>query len=86
MTLLGVDGERLAERELVLGRSQALQWNDVFAEMGAAPRPEASAVVEVIDGGAVIAHVIRIDNQTNDASFLPGRILRPQATSPASGR
>jgi hypothetical protein len=86
VTLLGTDGERLAERELLLGRSQAVQWNDVFAEMGAEPREEASAIVEVVDGGAVIAHTIRIDNRTNDASFLPGRVLRPRTAAAGAAR
>ena len=86
VTLLGTDGERLAARELRLGPSQAVQWNDVFAEMGAAPRAEASAIVEVLDGGAVIAHAIRIDNRTNDASFLAGRVFRRAAAPRASGR
>lgn len=86
VTLLGTDGERVAERELALQRSQAVQWNDVFAEMGAPARAEASAIVEVLDGGAVIAHAIRIDNRTNDASFLPGRVLRPRIATTAAAR
>jgi subtilisin family serine protease len=77
VTLLDVAGLPLAARELLLDRNQAVQWNDVFAEMDAAPRENASALVEVLDGGAVIAHAIRVDNRTNDASFLPGKVLRP---------
>ena len=77
VTLLDVAGETLAVRELLLDRYEAVQWNDVFAEMGAPPRENASALVEVLDGGAAIAHAIRVDNRTNDACFLPGRVLRP---------
>ncbi len=77
VTLVDVAGERLAVRELLLGRFEAVQWNDVFAEMGAPAREDASAIIEVLDGGAVIAHAIRVDNLSNDASFLSGRVLRP---------
>ena len=86
VTLLDVAGDRLADRELVLGRFEAVQWNDVFAEMRAAPQENASALVEVLDGGAVIAHAIRVDNLTNDASFLPGRVLRPTRPRPLAAR
>jgi hypothetical protein len=54
--------------------------------MGAPPQEHASAVVEVLDGGAVIAHAIRVDNRTNDASFLPGRVLRPTGPRPLAAR
>ena len=86
VTLLDVAGERLAVRELLLERYEAVQWNDVFAEMGAPPRENASALVEVLDGGAVIAHAIRVDNRTNDASLLPGRVLRPSPQVPVAAR
>jgi hypothetical protein len=85
VTLLDAGGGQLATRDLFLERHQAVQWNDVFAEMGAPPRAEASALVDVLDGGGVIAHAIRIDNVTNDASFLPGRVFRRPAATP-SGR
>jgi hypothetical protein len=76
VTLYDNAGGALASRELALGRYQAVQWNDVFAETGAPPRESASAIVEVLSGGAVIAHAIRVDNRTNDASFMEGRVLR----------
>jgi hypothetical protein len=85
-TLLGSDGARLASRDLVLDPYQAVQWNDVFSEVGAPPRADASAIVEVLDGGAVIAHVIRIDNRTNDASFVTGQVLRRSPAAPGSSR
>ncbi|HYN40779.1 MAG TPA: S8 family serine peptidase, partial [Thermoanaerobaculia bacterium] len=86
VTLLDIAGEQLAVRELLLDRREAVQWNDVFAEMGAPPQEHASALVEVLDGGAVIAHAIRVDNRTNDASFLPGRVLRPTLPRPLDAR
>ena len=86
VTLLDVAGVSLAARELHLDRNEAVQWNDVLAEMGAAPRENASALVEVLDGGAVMAHAIRVDNLTNDASFLPGRVLGPTLPRPLAAR
>lgn len=79
-------GTEVARRELRLGPNQAVQWNDVFAEMGTTPLDTASAIVEVLRGGAVIAHAIRVDNRTNDGSFLPGRLLRPPLDSRPSAR
>ncbi len=86
VTLLDVSGETLAVRELLLDRYEAVQWNDVFAEMGASPKERASALVDILDGGAVIAHAIRVDNRTNDASFLPGRVLRTLPRVPLDAR
>ncbi len=86
VTLLDVAGERLAVRELLLDRHEAVQWNDVFAEMGAPFRENASALVDVLEGGAVIAHAIRVDNRTNDASFLPGKVLSPTLPRPLAAR
>ena len=86
VTLLDVAGVRLADRELHLDPYQAVQWNDVFAETGAPPRESASAIVEVLSGGAVIAHAIRVDNRTNDASFIEGRVLRKALAPSPTGR
>jgi hypothetical protein len=36
---------------------------------------EVSVVVKVLSGGQVLAHVMRIDNQTGDAVFVPGQRL-----------
>ncbi len=77
VTLFDARGTSLAIREQSLAPNQAVQWNDVFAAMGVAPEENASAIVEVLGGGGVIAHAIRVDNRTNDASFLPGQVLRP---------
>ena len=76
VTLYDVRGNALATRDVTLDPFQAVQWNDVFGEMGVPPEENASAIVEVVEGGGVIAHAIRVDNRTNDASFLPGQVLR----------
>jgi hypothetical protein len=86
VTLLDAEGGRLATRVFRLARLQAVQWNDVFAEMSASPKENASAIVEVLSGGSVIAHAIRVDNRTNDASFLPGLVLRASVPDLRSGR
>lgn len=69
------DGSRFFVKDLTFEAQTAIQWNDVFATLGLTPRAEASAILEVLDGGAVEAHVIQINNSTNDASFVPGSLL-----------
>ncbi|MHB1046067.1 MAG: S8 family serine peptidase [Thermoanaerobaculia bacterium] len=86
VTLFDASGSILATRELTLEPFQALQWNDVFAEMGIAPVGEASATVSVARGGALIVHATRVDNATNDGSFLPARVVRSLPVTPASVR
>lgn len=75
LTLYAPDGSRLAARDLSLPPFAAFQLNDVFGGLGVPDRGEASAILEVMDGGALTAHVLRIDNVTNDASFVPGILL-----------
>jgi hypothetical protein len=75
ISLYAANGTRLAAKELMFAAFEAVQWNDVFAQLGIAPRDEASAILEVLEGGSVIAHAIQIDNLTNDASFIPGQLL-----------
>ena len=84
VALFASDGTRLAVRGLFLEPNQAVQWNDVFAEMDVDPHENASAIVEVLAGGSVVAHAIRVDNRTNDASFVAGRVLRTPV--PAASR
>lgn len=83
VTLFDVSGSILATRELTLQPHQAVQWNDVFAEMGIAPAEEASATVSVARGGALLVHATRVDNATNDGSFLPARVVRFHPVTPA---
>ena len=86
VTLFDASGSILATRELTLDPFQAVQWNDVFAEMGIAPAGEASATVSVARGGALLVHATRVDNATNDGSFLPARVVRSRPVTPASAR
>ncbi|MBK9062201.1 MAG: S8 family serine peptidase [Acidobacteria bacterium] len=74
-TLLAPDGTRVATRDLALDALGAVQWNDVFAEMGAAPLADASLVVDVDSGGSVAAYAILVDNRTNDASYFPASLV-----------
>jgi len=74
-TLLAPDGTRVATRELALDALAAVQWNDVFAEMAAAPLADASLVVDVVSGGSVAAYAILVDNRTNDASYFPASLV-----------
>ncbi len=86
LDLYDAHGTPLGSRDVRLAPNQAIQWNDVLADMGAPGVASASAIVEVLEGGAVIAHAIRVDNRTNDASFLPGRYLRPPLSADRSAR
>ena len=86
VTLFDASGSILATRELTLEPHQAVQWNDVFAEMGIAPAEEASATVSVGRGGALLVHATRVDNATNDGSFLPARVVRSRPVTPAFDR
>ena len=74
-TLLAPDGTAVAARELALDAFGAVQWNDVFAAMEAAPLPDASLVVEVLTGGSAAAYAIVVDNRTNDASYFPAVLV-----------
>jgi len=77
-------GNVLVVWELSLAPFAAVQWNDVFAALGMQESArsegrslptEASAILEVLDGGSVTAYAIQLDNTTNDASFVPGFVL-----------
>jgi hypothetical protein len=74
-TLLAPDGTRVATREVALDALGAVQWNDVFAEMRAAPLADASLVMDVVSGGSVAAYAILVDNRTNDASYFPASLV-----------
>lgn len=76
VTLRAPDGSTLGDATVTVPARSALQWNDVFLFVNASAAPDASALVEVLSGGAVAAHAIRIDNRTNDAIFLPARLVR----------
>jgi subtilisin-like proprotein convertase family protein len=68
-------GQRLASRDFSLAAFGAVQWNDVFALLAIPPLEDASAILEVIDGGILAAHSIQLDNRTNDGNFFPAVLL-----------
>ncbi|HEY3349438.1 MAG TPA: S8 family serine peptidase [Thermoanaerobaculia bacterium] len=74
-TLLAPDGTRVATRELALDALGAVQWNDVFAAMGAPPLADVSLIVDVVSGGSVAAYAILVDNRTNDASYFAASLV-----------
>jgi hypothetical protein len=77
VTLLAGDGSTAATQDLSLSANQAVQWNDVFAAMGAPPLAVASLLVEVLSGGSATAYAIVLDNRTNDASYFPAALVPP---------
>ena len=81
-TLLAPDGTTVATRELALDALGAVQWNDVFAEMRAAPLPDASLVVDVLSGGSAAAYAILLDNRTNDASYFAAVLVPVSVPGP----
>ncbi len=78
-TLFAPDGTKVATRDITLDPLAAVQWNDVFAEMQAAPLPAASLVVDVLSGGGAAAYAIVVDNRTNDASYFPASLIAAPA-------
>ncbi len=83
VTLFSPDGAVAASRELDLVAGEAVQWNDVFAELGAAPLPSAALAVDVLDGGRVAAYAIVLDNRTNDGSYFPATLVPTAASATA---
>jgi len=75
VSLLSASGAAVAARTLALGPNEALQWNDVFAEMQTAPLEQASMLVDVLDGGSATAWATLVDNRTNDGSYFPATLV-----------
>ncbi|MGZ6970438.1 MAG: hypothetical protein ACXVID_02100, partial [Thermoanaerobaculia bacterium] len=75
VSLLTPSGVAVATRTLALGPNEAVQWNDVFAEMATAPLEQASLLVAVLDGGSVAAWATLIDNRTNDGSYFRATLV-----------
>ncbi|MGA7990668.1 MAG: proprotein convertase P-domain-containing protein, partial [Thermoanaerobaculia bacterium] len=74
-TLFAPDGTGVATLDFSLTASQAVQWDDVFAQMQAEPLAEASLLVDVLSGGSAAAYAIVLDNRTNDASYFPASLV-----------
>jgi hypothetical protein len=75
VSLISVSGSTVATRTLTLNPNQALQWNDVFAEMQTTPLEQASLLVAVLDGGSATAWATLIDNRTNDGSYFRATLV-----------
>lgn len=75
LTLLDVTGETLGRGDVELAPRQVLGIDDLFAALDAPTRREASALVEVLSGGAVSAHVLRVDEVTLDAVLVPAVLV-----------
>jgi subtilisin-like proprotein convertase family protein len=73
--LLATDGSIVAEQDLALDAFGALQVNDIFAAVGAPALTDASLLVDVLDGGAVVAYSILLDNRTNDGSYFSAALV-----------
>ncbi|HSB63325.1 MAG TPA: S8 family serine peptidase [Thermoanaerobaculia bacterium] len=75
VSLLTSSGVAVAARSLALGPNEAIQWNDVFAEMSTSPLEQASLLIDVLDGGSATAWATLIDNRTNDGSYFPATLV-----------
>ena len=75
LTVYSPAGQRLASRDFSLPAFGAVQWNDVFALLAIPAQEDASAILEVLEGGALAAHSIQLDNRTNDGNFFPAVLL-----------
>ena len=75
VSLLTSSGVAVATRTLALGPNEAVQWNDVFAEMSTSPLEQASLLVDVLDGGSATALSTLVDNRTNDGSYFSATLV-----------
>jgi subtilisin-like proprotein convertase family protein len=75
IALHGPTGVLLAAKDLTLKALEAVEWSDLFAALGVPPSEDASAVVEVLDGGTLAAHAIVTDVRSGDASLFSGVLL-----------
>jgi hypothetical protein len=70
LVLLGADGAVRASSEVRLASREVRRVADVFTELEDASDEEATLLVEVLQGGAVSAYVLRRDERTHDAVVL----------------
>lgn len=74
-SLFSASGALVAVRTITLSPNEAVQWNDVFAEMQTPPLEQASMLIDVIDGGSATAWATLIDNRTNDGSYFAATLV-----------
>lgn len=70
LTLVGADGQQLAQQHRLIPALEVLQVHDAFAAFGVAPVAEASVRVTAQAGVYAYASIVR--NDTGDAVFVPG--------------
>ena len=75
ISLVSTSGAVVAVRALTLSPNEAVQWNDVFAEMQASGLEQASLLVDVVDGGSASAWATLVDNRTNDGSYFAATLV-----------
>ncbi len=75
VSLVSASGAVVAVRALTLSPGEAVQWNDVFAEMQTPPLEQASMLVDVVDGGSATAWATLVDNRTNDGSYFAATLV-----------
>jgi hypothetical protein len=75
VSLLSGAGAVVAVRSLQLSPHEAIQWNDVFAEMQTPALELASMLIDVVDGGSATAWATLVDNRTNDGSYFAATLV-----------
>ncbi|MEO8585744.1 MAG: S8 family serine peptidase [Acidobacteriota bacterium] len=75
VSLVSASGTIVAVRALTLSPNEAVQWNDVFAEMQTPQLGQASMLVDVVDGGSATAWATLVDNRTNDGSYFAATLV-----------
>jgi Subtilase family/Proprotein convertase P-domain len=75
VSLVSASGTVVAVRALALSPNEAVQWNDVFAEMQTSPLEHASMLVDVVAGGSATAWATLVDNRTNDGTYFAATLV-----------
>jgi hypothetical protein len=75
VSLVSASGAIVAVRTFTLSPNEAVQWNDVFANMQTPPLEQASLLIDVVDGGSATAWATLVDNRTNDGSYFAATLV-----------
>jgi len=75
VSLVSASGTVVSVRAITLSPNEAVQWNDVFAEMQTPPLEQASMLIDVVDGGSATAWATLVDNRTNDGSYFAATLV-----------
>ncbi len=79
LTIKNDAGEELARVPLNVPAHGVVQWNAPLERLGLSPLADASALLTVLDGGALAALVSRNENRTGSASVLKATPIRDGA-------